>query len=147
MNSILNYFKSTANDAGSGDNANPNTKVPKYESGGDGKTSTSELPDENTDDFYSSSSETDDDIAPPPKDDQTSSQCLKPCCKDDGTSPFQQEEASVLVKTRTVCGSGKKRKERSFQSSWLKHFNWLVFCSTKLKAFCFFADLRSVIIC
>ena len=112
MNSIWNYFKSTANDAASGDNTNPDTTVPDYESGGDGKTSTQELPDENTDDFDSSSS--DHDIAPPAPDDQTSSQCLKPCCKDDGTSPFQQVEASVLVQRSTVYGSGKKRKRDRF---------------------------------
>ena len=95
------------------------------------------------DDFYSSSSEGD----IPPPDDQTSSQCLKPCRKDDRTSPFQQVGVSVLVKTRTVYGSGKKRKERSFQSSWLKHFNWLVFVPQDLRHFIFIADLLSIIIC
>ena len=59
MNSILNYLKSTANDAASSVNANSDSKVSNYESDGDVKTSTAKIPDENNNDFYSSSYDND----------------------------------------------------------------------------------------
>ena len=118
MNSILDYFKRTPNDAISGDNTNSDTVVPDYESDGDCETSTAELADVNTDDFNTSSS---DDDTPGP-DVQVPSQCLKPCCKDDGTSPFQQVEVSVLDKTRTVYGSGKKKMREIVSIKLVKTF-------------------------
>ena len=45
-------------------------------------------------------------------------QCLELCCKDVRTGPNQLVEPSLLDKMKTLYGSDKNKKERSFRSNW-----------------------------
>ena len=66
-----------------------------------------------------------------------SKECEGVCCIDD-TVPYQPTEASVLAKTKIIYGDGKSKRERSFQEYWYRSFKWLVLCTTRMKAFCFY---------
>ena len=63
--------------------------------------------------------------------------CLGLCCRD-CTVLYQAKEEGALAKTATIYGSGKNKRERSFQAAWYELHKWLVLCTTRLKAFCFY---------
>ena len=63
--------------------------------------------------------------------------CLGPCCNEE-TILYQTREEALLAQTVIIYGSGRNKRERSFQASWYESYKWLVLCTSRLKAFCFY---------